>query len=151
MSDDDEVTVAADLTAADALAHLDREIAELVTARAVLARLLGIGDGAEGDESHESHEDGAEPGEVPAPKKSRPARDGSEAGTGSDETRLAIARLIRDRGPLRAGDIIEATGKVSGTVSSALKHPWFRKQPGDLRSPFELTEEGAAAASSAAP
>lgn len=142
MSDETEVTVAADLTAADLLEHLDREIAELTTARAVLARLLGVEDEAPGEVEGQASEGATV--EVPAPKKSRPAS-GAAALARAEESRLKIARAIRDQGPLGAKQISEATGLNKNTVNPALKHPWFKKQAGNLFAPYELSPEGSAA------
>ena len=57
---------------------------------------------------------------------------------------MRIARVLWERGPLQAVEIMAAAGLHKNSFRDALKARahWFQKQPGNLRSPWELTADG---------
>ena len=144
------------------LADLDAEIARLAAMRPWLVAALASKAPAPSEEPP--------PGKVPAvgqppapphqPKAGkRVVRTGPSAPRPGDPNaagfaktrRLAVARLLADRGPLRGREIAAALRIPSGSITGTLTHPWFTRTGPALRDPFQLTAAGRLALAEAGP
>lgn len=136
------------MTPPDLIAALDAQIERYQIAREVplelgAPKLLGPAAPAAAKPRPLPAEERPAGPEEPPPGKSdpRPPRRGPGPTTALADQ---IVRAIADRGPMRAGELAPLVGATRASVSWALSQrpDLFRKQPGGLRAPWELTEKG---------
>lgn len=110
---------------------------------AVLAELAAL---LEAEPESEVPKNGKPPGKVRAPVAA--GANGKSHGKAHGR-RLAIARLLAERGPLPAPDILKQLDIPLGSKGNLFPHEWFEKASPEKGSPYQLTEKGRSAAGAA--
>ncbi len=143
---DDQVVQAAQAT----IEAIDKKMAELGAARETLVRMFGLGVKQPAPSGPAALMVVSTPAAaMNAPAISKPLSrtcgvygDDRKAAENREGLRLAAARLIASKGPMKRRDIRLQVGIGPAQTKMVLEHPWFRNDLGTLW----LTEEGKEAA-----